>query len=112
MARMMAQSDSSSVAGNSVKNSLRTGRLVAIEVPKIAVQHVTEIVEVLHIERPVEAELVRGFRAWRSGDMTRSPESSSDGIAGQEADEREGDDGNADEGRDQDARRPMKKPRA
>ena len=33
-ASMIAQSDSSSVAGNSVKNSWRTGRLVTMEVPK------------------------------------------------------------------------------
>ncbi len=59
-AKMMAQSDSSSVAGKSCEE-LRRGpaRLVTIEVPKSPVQHAAEIVEILDDHRPVEAELVR-----------------------------------------------------
>ena len=54
----MAQSDSSSVAGKSVKNSCSTGRLVTIEVPKSPVSDAAEIVEILHHQRPVVAELL------------------------------------------------------
>ena len=56
---MMAQIDSSSVAGNSVRNSSRTGCLVTMDLPRSPVQHAAEIVEILDDERPVEAELVR-----------------------------------------------------
>ena len=57
-AKMMAQSDSSSVAGKSVRNSCSTGRLVDDRGAEIAVQDAAEIVEILHDERPVEAELL------------------------------------------------------
>ena len=52
------QSDSSSVAGNSVRNSSKHRPLGDDRDAEIAVQHVAEIVEILLPDRPVEAELL------------------------------------------------------
>ncbi len=85
----MAQSDSSSVAGNSVEELLQHRPLGDDRDAEIAVQDAAEIVEILHQMRPVVAELVHdlgvplGRHAALAGHQHHR-------IAGQEADEREG----------------------
>ena len=78
-AKSMAQSDSSSVAGKSVGNSLQDRLVGEIETPKSPCSTLPDIVEELLPARLVEAELVRSnWRAARAS-MPRSPASTSTG---------------------------------
>jgi hypothetical protein len=100
MAKMIAQIDSSRVAGNSSQNWSSTGFLVTIEVPKSPRSTTPEVIEILDDDRPVEAELSGDLgMALRRHDALAGKQR--DRIAGQQSDEREGDDRDPDEGRDQ-----------
>jgi hypothetical protein len=89
-------------------NSCSTGRLVTIDEPKITLDEIAEVIEILDVDRPVETELVHDFgMAFRRHDALARHQH--DRISGQQADEGEGDDGNTEEGGDQDRKAPDEK---
>jgi hypothetical protein len=100
VAMRMAQSPSSTVAGNSVRNSVQD-RLLGDQ--RIAEDHragAAQEVEILHPHRLIEAELCRSFGValGRHAALARHQQHR---IAGQNPDEAEGDERDAEEGRDQ-----------
>ena len=97
-AMIMAQIDSSTVAGKRAANSFNTGCLVIIEVPKSPAGQLFEIQAVLDEDRFVKAHFGHQFgMALRT--HTPFPGHEHDRIAGQGADEHEGHQGHAEEGR-------------
>jgi hypothetical protein len=93
---MMAQSDNSTVAGNSARNCLRIGG-----------QDTAEIAEILQDDRPVETELRTDQRValGRHDALARQQR---DGIARQQPDKGKGNDRYPDKGRDQYGDAPQK----
>ncbi len=75
---------------------------------KIAGDEIAEVIQILDVKRPVEAEFVHDLRMAlrRHHALARHQHH---GIAGQEANEGEGNDGDPDEGRDQDGKPSEKK---
>ncbi len=100
-ASAMANTDSSTVAGNRAKNSPSTGLRVTIELPRSPWSRLPRKPRYCSTSgrsKPYWAIIW----AWRSGLMPRSPTISRTGSPGDQADQDEGDEGDAQEGRDQD----------
>ena len=69
-------------------NSLHTGSCVVSDVAEVAAQHLPDIVDVLHRQRPVEAELVQQPLAPRRVHAALARQVL-DRIAGDQVDQRE-----------------------
>ena len=101
-AKMMAQSASSMVAGNSVENSLQHRLLGDIDLPRSPLQDAGQIDPVLDDERLVEAVFLAELRVAGGIDAALAGKRF-DGIARHEADQEEGQQRDPDEGRDDQA---------
>ena len=98
-ANSMAKNDSSSVAGNSVRNSVSTFCWVTSETPKSPCSMLPDIVEELPPDRLVEAEFVAEHRQPLGRDAVLA-DAHLDRIARHQPDRHEGQEHQRDEGRD------------
>ena len=97
-ANRMAQTDSSTVAGNSCMNSRHTEFCVTIEVPRSPLRHLPFVVQELLPHRLVEAELVAQFGQPLGRDAALAGPRL-DRIAGHQVDQQEAEERDRDEGR-------------
>ena len=96
----MPATDSSTVAGNSAKNSPSTGSRVTIDVPRSPCSQLAQEARVLRQQRPVEAELGHQLGVALVAHAALA-DHHQDRVAGHQPDQDESDEGHAEEGRDQ-----------